>query len=72
MHGGDLMNLKCNLKRIREDARMTQAELSSKADVNLYMISSYENNRRTPTIYTLWRLAIALGCKVDDLYTVED
>jgi transcriptional regulator with XRE-family HTH domain len=63
--------LKCNIKEIRELNKMTQAELSSKSDVNLYMISAYENNRSTPTIYTLWRLAEALGCKVDDLYSVK-
>lgn len=50
---------------------MTQAELSAIADINLYMISAYENHRSTPTIYTLWRLAEALGCKVDEIYTEE-
>jgi transcriptional regulator with XRE-family HTH domain len=65
-----IMVLRCNLKELREYARMTQAELALKSDVHINMISDYENNRSTPTIYTLWRLALALDRKVDEIYSV--
>lgn len=64
------MLLKCNIKNMRAKANMSQSQLFEKSGINISMISEYENNKSTPTIYTLWRLAEALGCKVDDLYEV--
>lgn len=66
------MLLKCNIKNMRAKANMSQSRLCEKSGINISMISEYENNKSTPTIYTLWRLAIALGCKVDDLYEVVE
>ena len=65
------MILKCNLKDLRKYARMTQADLSAKTDITISMISEYENNKSTPTIYSLWKIAKALDCKVDDIYSEE-
>ena len=66
------MQLKCNLKAMRSKAHMSQQRLYEVSGVNICMISEYENGKSTPTVYTLWRLAEALNCKVDDIYEVVD
>ena len=43
-------------------------KLIDKSGLTVPMISAYENGRRYPNAYTLWRLAEALDCIVDDLY----
>jgi len=49
---------------------MTQAQLSKISGVTITMISGIENNHTFPNIYKLYKLAIALNCKVDDFYVV--
>lgn len=49
---------------------MTQAQLAEKSGVTVGLISAYENGRRIPNAYTLWKLADALDCKVDQLYKI--
>ncbi|MHC1722720.1 MAG: helix-turn-helix transcriptional regulator [Aminipila sp.] len=64
--------LKCKIKDIRYDLRMTQADLSKETGITIGQISYIENNKTYPTAYTLWIIATALKCKVDDLYQVYD
>ena len=64
------MKLKCIMQNVRKDKNMTQAQLSKLSGVTITMISGIENNHTFPNIYTLYKLAIALDCKVDDLYIV--
>ncbi len=59
-----------NLKRIREERNLTQAQLSEKSGVNLRMIQHYEqgvkdiNNARGITVL---KLANALECDLKDI-----
>lgn len=66
------MILKCNIKAMRAKAKISQQRLYELSGINISMISEYENGKSTPTVYSLWKIAKVLGCKVDDLYIVID
>ena len=59
-----------NLKMIREHVGISQAALAKKSEVNIRMISFYEQGVKDinkAAGITLYRLAQALGCTVEDL-----
>lgn len=59
-----------NLKRIRIAYGCTQAELAKKADVTLRSIQMYEQRNKDinkASVETVYRLAKALGCSMEDL-----
>ena len=59
-----------NLKRIRMAYGCTQAELAKKADVTLRSIQMYEQRNKDinkACVDTVYRLAKALGCTMEDL-----
>ena len=59
-----------NLKRIRMEYGCTQAELAKKADVTLRSIQMYEQRNKDinkACVDTVYRLAKALGCTMEDL-----
>ncbi len=61
---------KTNLQYFRNLKRITQAELAKRAEVNLRTLQDYEQGRKNinaARIDTVFRLAQALGCSVDDL-----
>lgn len=58
------------LKELRNEARLSQFELSEKSGVNLRMIQKYETQERDikkASGETLQKLAVTLGCKMEDL-----
>ena len=59
-----------NLKRIRENRGLSQAELAKQADVNLRNIQMYEqrvNNIDKAQAHILYKLSLVLGCDIEDL-----
>lgn len=56
------------IKEIRIKKKMTQKELGEKIGVKHNTISSYENGTNQLDQETLFRLSIALECKVDDFF----
>ena len=59
-----------NLKRIRMAYGCTQAELAQMADVSLRSIQMYEQRNKDinkASVDTVYRLAKALGCTMEDL-----
>lgn len=59
-----------NLKKIREEKKLTQAKLSEISGVNLQMIQKYEQGVKDINKVqgaTLLSLAQALECKIEDL-----
>ena len=59
-----------NLKRIRTIYGCTQAELAEMSDVSLRSIQMYEQRNKNinkASVDTIYRLAKALGCTVEDL-----
>lgn len=62
-----------HLKRERERAEISQAELAKKAGVAQQTISAIETGeRRNPGIETMRLLAEALGCRLTDLCGPDD
>lgn len=57
-----------NVKKIRSDKGMSQEDLSAKCGFYRTYINLIETSKRTPSSYTLFRIAKALHVKVDDLY----
>ncbi|MBW4595085.1 MAG: helix-turn-helix domain-containing protein [Brasilonema angustatum HA4187-MV1] len=64
-------DLRNNLKSIRTRLGMSQQELASLAGVTRQAISGVESGQCTPSVATTIRLAKALGCKVEDLFWLE-
>jgi transcriptional regulator with XRE-family HTH domain len=58
------------IKRIREERRITQEELASRMNVNAQNISSYERGERCPSLFWMNRLYTALG--IDPAKFTED
>ncbi len=63
-----------NLKRIREIIGLSQSKLADKSGVNVRMIQYYEQRFRDINLaqaITVYRLAQALECTVEDLLETE-
>lgn len=56
-----------NLRRAREAAGMTQAELSRRVEVHPSHVCFWENGRRMPRLDTVVKLVSALDCRADEL-----
>ena len=59
-----------NLQRIRTEKGLTQAKLAEVSGVSLAMIQKYEigvKNINKAQVTTLFKLAYALGCSIEDL-----
>lgn len=57
------------IKQIREQKGMTQQELAKCSGVSRAIISKLENNEATvTTTETIRKIAIALECKVSDIF----
>jgi transcriptional regulator with XRE-family HTH domain len=69
---------KSNLKKMRIRKGFTQDNLSELSGVNIKSIASYEQNDNkfnTASVSTVFKLANALGCEIEDLLnkdTIKD
>ena len=61
-----------NLRRLRMASGMTQQELAEAANVPRICIARYEAGKYEPGMKNAGRLAVALGCRLDDLIGRED
>lgn len=57
-----------NLKRLRKERRMNQAELAESAGISTVMISQYETASKWPTPQTVTALAKALKVQETELF----
>ncbi len=55
------------LRKAREEADLTQEQLSYSAGIDRTYISQLENNRKSPTVDVLFRLCDALGVSASGL-----
>ena len=62
-----LKYLGANIKRIREDKGMTQQELASLCNFEKSNMSRLEAGNTNPTIYTLYKIALALKVELTEL-----
>ena len=61
------MDLPVNLKRIRREKHLTQAQLAELAGVSLMTIRRYEGGNQQPRAGQLLKIADALGVYIDEL-----
>jgi DNA-binding Xre family transcriptional regulator len=59
---------KCLLQEILDKKHMTQVDLSIKTGITATEINLYIHNERCMSLRNARRIAIALNCKLDDLY----
>lgn len=63
-----------NLKKIRTETGISRAELAEKTGLKLTAIRDYEQNHKpinNAAAISVYRLAQALDCKVEDLLETE-
>ncbi len=58
------------IRALRESRGWTQAHLADKADVSRAAISAVEHGRLTPAVDAAMRIAAALHCRVEDLFSI--
>lgn len=58
-----------NIKRLRKELGMTQAQLGEKVDADNSVVSHWERGESAPASHRLPRVAAALGVTVDALLT---
>ena len=62
------MGLSQNLKRLRDEAHMTQLDLAISSGIHPSQISNIETGREpNPKLDTIKRLAAGIGCRPEDL-----
>lgn len=67
------MSIGTKLKQRRKAAGWSQRELSRRSDVSQMAISNIESGKRpNPQIFTIYKLASALSCSIDDLILTEE
>ena len=55
------------LRKARDDAKMTQEQLSFAAGIDRTYISQLEHNKKSPTVEVLFRLCKALGVAASEI-----
>ena len=58
------------LKVLRAEARMDQQALADASGGSKDSIARYETGRNVPQLDTAFALAMALGCRIDDLVSL--
>ncbi|MBI3968356.1 MAG: helix-turn-helix domain-containing protein, partial [Chloroflexi bacterium] len=61
----------CRVRALRLAVGLTQAELCERADITRQTLSTIETGRNLPNMGVALRLAAALGCRLDDLFSLE-
>jgi putative molybdopterin biosynthesis protein len=62
----------CNLKTARKTRGLSQSELAERVGVKRQAIYDMESNRYMPNTMVALRIAKELGCKVEDLFALND
>ena len=60
-----------NIKKIRNEKKLTQKELARLLNVSEAMISQYESKNSNLRLSTIQKIAAALGVKLEDLIGLE-
>lgn len=66
------MKLGETIKQIRKKQKITQLALAAKSNISDSHLSAIERGSRWPSSPVLSRLAVALGCKVSDIYRLTE
>lgn len=60
------------IRKLRKAHGWTQVELAQKLDASQKVITTYENNQRTPTLENLKKLAAIFDVSLDEIVGVKD
>ena len=63
--------MKNTIRRHREDAGMSQADLAAAVDVTRQTINAVERERYDPSIELAFKLATHFDCRIEDLFDPE-
>ncbi len=55
------------LRKARDDAKLTQEQLSYAAEIDRTYISQLEHNKKSPTVDVLFRICKALGVSASEV-----
>jgi len=66
-----MINLKNHIKQHRARLDLTQQDLAEKVDVRRQTILAIEKGQYAPSVLLAFRIARALGMKVDELFELE-
>ena len=61
-----------NLRTIRNEKRLTQAQLAQKAGVDQGFISKIEKGEGNPSLENIRQIANALGVEIAEMFTLPD
>lgn len=63
-----------NIKRVRESKGLTQVDLVGKieGEIDTTNISRIESGRTNPTVFTLYRIAVALEVSIKELLDINE
>ena len=62
-----IINFGNNLKALRTENNLSINDLSDKLGMSRQIISSYENNKKLPNLYTLIQISTFFNCSIDSL-----
>lgn len=65
------MNVKLNIKALREQRELTQCQLAERVNIHQSKISLYERGKKMPHASLLPRLAEALEVGIGDLFSTN-
>lgn len=63
-------NFRCNIKSIREYKQISQDDLAQIVGVRRETIHRIECMKQNPSYFVCVKIADALGCSLDDLYSL--
>ena len=64
----DMLEVGERIKKARKDLNMTQDDLSKETEIAITQLSSYENGKKAIGLQSLYRISLALGKTMDELY----
>lgn len=57
-----------NIRTARDEKGLSQRQLSEKTEISQTQLSDYENGKKTPGLFTLAKLSLALEKSMDELF----
>lgn len=61
------MKITNNVKKLRQAAGMTQADLASRLGITTPSITKWEKGRSNPDLLNVFRMTEIFGCSVNDI-----
>lgn len=66
------MSVKTNMKKLREDKRITQAGLAEAVDVSRQTILFMEKGKYNPSLRLAWRISRVLESNIEEVFSFDD